>query len=285
MEVSKLLLSFDRSDPMGVLFCIDFHALRAREYDFLLNLVDKYEGSHQRDLSLYPNFLYSVALAKWYQEKDGGGTSGAFSDTSSAELLSQAISTYPFALKKLLNKLADKGMATMAPWTSVIEKPLFKNSLSGNSASLDHLVSLFVEKHYELWKDSEIQSWMVRAAKSALGAEEDNAGGAAADWRALQGELFPPSEVNEYRHISLADFSDHLNQIPEDALLQMGQQQPQHHQMAPPGGALGQTVHLSGAQLREGNALAVLLQSLLPWVSVDTSTTPPNNQGDDGSDQ
>ena len=57
--MSKLLLSLDRTDPMGVLFCIDYHAIRAREYHFVLDIVSTYE-----EASHLPNFCYNVALAK-----------------------------------------------------------------------------------------------------------------------------------------------------------------------------------------------------------------------------
>ena len=50
---------------MGVLFCIDYHSLRAREYVFLLELVSKYEKAGGK-LSFYPNFAFAVALAKYF---------------------------------------------------------------------------------------------------------------------------------------------------------------------------------------------------------------------------
>ncbi|QDZ23881.1 transcription factor 25-like protein [Chloropicon primus] len=274
LEFSKLLLSFDKSDPMGVLFCIDFHSIRAREYPFLFRMVSEYENG-EKNLSLYPNFLYSVAMAKWYHERDPDRDDGekdtALAETTSAELLSQAIQTYPFGLAKLLKKLSDKGMITMASWEPVLQKPLFKNSSSGNNASLDHLVRLFVEKQYELWKDTEIQTWMLSVAKEVVEAED--ADGMAADWRALQKEIWPPSEVNMYRHIIPEDQMGPA-QIPQE-LLQMGGPGAQQEQQAMQQPGLQQTVQLGGDELREGNTLSILLQSLLPWVSVDSTSQPP----------
>lgn len=305
LEVSKLLLSLDRTDPMGILFCIDYHAIRAREYQFVLDIVSTYE-----EASHLPNFCYNVALAKWYLEREGeddGGEEGS----SSSELLSQAVTTFPVALRKLLDKLQTKSMVTMAQWSGVLEPPLVGKASCDGSSSLEHLVSLFVERNYELYKDSEVQAWALESAKRAL-AMEDDPEGAAADWKMLKREIFPPSEVNLYRHINLADFSDHMNQIPEDVLLQvsplfvslslsvclsstdfllsaisyqMGQQpRPPQGVGAPGGQGLGQTVHIGGEQLRESNAVAMLLQSLLPWVSVEAGGAPQQNPNPEEGD-
>lgn len=35
LEYAKLLLGLDPSDPQGVLFCIDYLAIRAHQYKFL----------------------------------------------------------------------------------------------------------------------------------------------------------------------------------------------------------------------------------------------------------
>ena len=141
--------------------------------------------------------------------------------------------------------------------------------------------------------------------------DDAKGGGAAADWRVLQREIFPPSEVNEYRHINVADFSDHTigtilfvfppppsflthavpsshdafgnSAIPEDVMMQMGaQQQPAQQLQLQVEQGLGQSVHLGADQLRDANTLQILLQSLLPWVAVDA---PAPGQEGDGRDE
>ena len=276
LEVSKLLLSIDHSDPMGVLFCMDYHAIRAREYGFLLQLVQKFDGG-KGTLSLYPNYAFSTALAKWFYEKDLGEAPKEVlkdeEECSSHEMLAQAIMAFPFVLVKLLDKLSSKSMISMTMWTGVLEHSFFKSGSgsNGGSASLDHLVALFVERQYELWKDSDIQSWMLSAVNQILEKSSDQA----ADFQALRSEIFPPSEVNEYRHIQVADFSDQMNHIPEDVLMQLAQGQGGPHVMQPQPQGLGQTVNISANQLRESNPLTMLIQSLMPWVSVDS--TPGTN--------
>ena len=108
----------------------------------MLRLVEESAGEWSR-----PNFIFAAALAKHLLEKDGDLPEGSpLSDTSSTELLCQAISTYPVALTRLLEKLKDKGMVTMTAWEAVLQEPLFRKASTGKSASLNHLVTLFVER-------------------------------------------------------------------------------------------------------------------------------------------
>ncbi len=51
---------------MGILLMIDFYALRSEQYEWFVRLFDEFEVS--RNLSLLPNFAYSVALAHFYRQ-------------------------------------------------------------------------------------------------------------------------------------------------------------------------------------------------------------------------
>lgn len=66
LEVCKLLLSLDSDDPMGALFCIDYFALRAEQYQWLQRFVREYGA--ERSLPLLPSFSLSVALAQFHLE-------------------------------------------------------------------------------------------------------------------------------------------------------------------------------------------------------------------------
>ncbi len=43
-------------------------------------------------------------------------------------------------------------MGKDAEWGSILRRPLFASADAGGSASLDHLVSIFVERHHLLYK-------------------------------------------------------------------------------------------------------------------------------------
>jgi hypothetical protein len=66
LEVCKLLLSLDSDDPMGAIFCIDYFALRAEQYQWLQKFVREYGA--ERSLPLLPSFALSVALAQFHLE-------------------------------------------------------------------------------------------------------------------------------------------------------------------------------------------------------------------------
>lgn len=67
LEYCKFLLSLDPSDPLCVRFMIDAYCIRAEQFECLLDL---YTCDELKDhnLSLLPNFVYSVGLAKYYLE-------------------------------------------------------------------------------------------------------------------------------------------------------------------------------------------------------------------------
>jgi tetratricopeptide (TPR) repeat protein len=64
LEVCKLLLSLDSDDPLGSLFCIDYFALRAEQYEWLQSFVNVYGKDHS--LALLPSFSFSLALSQFH---------------------------------------------------------------------------------------------------------------------------------------------------------------------------------------------------------------------------
>lgn len=67
LEVAKLLMALDPSDPLGSLQLIDYLALRAGRYSWLVQFVEGFDGGAA--LALLPNFAYSLALARFRQER------------------------------------------------------------------------------------------------------------------------------------------------------------------------------------------------------------------------
>ena len=62
LECAKLALSLDRSDPKGLLCCVDCFALRCGEANWLLDLAADFGGDGR--LLALPGFAYSTALAR-----------------------------------------------------------------------------------------------------------------------------------------------------------------------------------------------------------------------------
>lgn len=66
LEIVKLIFTLDPSDPLALLLIIDFYAIRSKQYDFLIQLYNEWETTH--NLSQLPNMAYSNALALFYSK-------------------------------------------------------------------------------------------------------------------------------------------------------------------------------------------------------------------------
>lgn len=93
LEFCKLLLSLDPDgDPLAIKLIIDFYALRAREYQWLIDFVGEWDST--KNLMQLPNFAYSLPTAHFYN-----------GDTAKADtLLQDALLMFPGVLLPLLEK-------------------------------------------------------------------------------------------------------------------------------------------------------------------------------------
>ncbi|KAF5273306.1 hypothetical protein FQR65_LT04728 [Abscondita terminalis] len=148
LELCKLLLSLDPDDdPLAIKLVIDFYALRAKEYVWLVDFFLEWEPT--KNLSQLPNFAYSIAIAYFYLAED---------DTSKADsLLQEALLMFPGVLVQLLHKCSvpiDK---------KVMNHRYFGVSAQfGQSMALVQLVLLYVNRSYHVWKDNDLLPWLQR---------------------------------------------------------------------------------------------------------------------------
>eukprot|EP00741_Cyanophora_paradoxa_P019283 tig00000215_g18617.t1 len=146
LETAKLLLALDPdSDLMGVLQCIDYFALRAREYKFLLELVAapalpgrsasfvREPPLSRREPPLFlPIALNSSAYALMRVARDGGA----------APVDEPAVLMYPGAVRPLLenyNVKPDSGGAR--GWAALHRRPLFDDDEPAASVELPPLTA------------------------------------------------------------------------------------------------------------------------------------------------
>lgn len=79
-------------DPLAVILCIDFYALRSSEYTWFINFVNAFDSA--RNLTQLPNIKFSLAVAKWQ-----------IGDVETAHtLLQEALIMFPGVLLPLLEK-------------------------------------------------------------------------------------------------------------------------------------------------------------------------------------
>lgn len=177
LEVCKLLLSLDSDDPMGSVFCIDYFAIRAEQYQWLQTFASEY-GS-ERSLPLLPSFSYSLALALFH-------ISG-----SEHELLQQALMLHPGFLKKIVEKAPIKEDDA---WAKILKHPHF-GRVPTQSPTLEHLINIYVARSYLIWRPPEVQAWLKEGAQAVV-AIANNGGAEMANWACVRREAFP-ADLNE----------------------------------------------------------------------------------------
>ncbi|XP_059458713.1 uncharacterized protein LOC132188307 [Corylus avellana] len=260
LEVCKLLLSLDSDDPMGALFCIDYLSLRAEEYAWLEHFSESYKSDNS--LWLFPNFSYSLAICRFYLEREESSKDSHMDSTKATanDLMKQALMLHPSVLKKLVAKVPLKDRV----WTDIVKHAFFRSDQMG-IPSLDHLINLYVERNYIIWRLPELQNLLRDAAKLVIETLETNRSDAN-DWASVRKEAFS-SEKNEYGHLLVSDFSDSVPSIPpeilQDFMVDPRMRGPVQNedQVANPLG----NGH-APRDVANRNALAVLFESMLPWV-------------------
>ena len=102
LEVCKMLLSLDSDDPVGALFCIDYFSLRAQQYEWIESFPDQYGSDNS--LWLLPKFSFSLAIARFYLERDTSIKQTPQTDAvSSSERLKQCWGAYPIGGNSAVN--------------------------------------------------------------------------------------------------------------------------------------------------------------------------------------
>ncbi|KAG2290498.1 hypothetical protein Bca52824_050102 [Brassica carinata] len=228
------------------------HRSALEEYAWLEEFSEEYHS--ENSLWLFPNFSYSLAIARVYLEKTES-TSSDTSKSSSLDLMMQALKLHPTVLKKLVDK--------------------------SKNPSLDHLISIYVERNYLIWRLPDVQKLLKSAAELVI-KQLDEKESDAEDFLSVKEEAFP-AKHNEYSHLSIHDFSDTVPTLPPDNLQNFVAADPRMggDQVAAGGG--GQQAPPPVRDVANRNPLAVFLESMLPWVNLgegdDDGDHQPDNNG------
>lgn len=190
LENCKLLLSLDSDDPMGAMFCIDYYALRAEEYSWLEHFVDDYGSDNS--LWLFPNFSFSLAVCSFFleQKEEAKDIEKRIGRASSADLMKQALMLHPSVLRKLVEKVPLKEQV----WTTILKHSFFRSEQTG-CPSLEHLINIYVERSYLIWRLPGLQKFLKDSANLVITTVSDGATDAE-DWACVRKEVFF-SEKNE----------------------------------------------------------------------------------------
>ena len=104
--------------------------------------------------------------------------------------MKQALMLHPSVLKKLVAKVPLKEQV----WTKITSHSFFGKDQTG-SESLDHLINIYVERSYIVWRLPELHNFLKDTALSVI-EKMETCQSEARDWACVRKEAFP-SEKNE----------------------------------------------------------------------------------------
>ncbi|KAJ0410132.1 hypothetical protein ATCC90586_001617 [Pythium insidiosum] len=283
-ETAKLLLGLDpQGDPMNVLLAIDYYAISARQYDFVVALaasnleaVDRFEQGDKSkatkrgkgnspdgdNISALPNIQFSSALATYFLGNEQEAT----------EMLARALLRYPTLLTPLLDKIAVN--KSSSNWQAVLGSRVFANArgLDENSA-LQHVLDIYVSRNHTIWKVNEVQAFLLRGAQLAVSSPT------LASTHTQVSEL--PASLLKYKRSYPGDYSDEITTLPPDhPMLQPAQLPDLGHLNAEDLAQLQAQVE-AGNLPADANPLLLFLQTLLPWNRVEGAGAAPPQRDDE----
>nr|XP_034839578.1 transcription factor 25 [Maniola hyperantus] len=157
LELAKMLMNLDPSDPLGVIFIIDTFAIRAREYAWLIEAIDYWEVN--RDAKYLFNMKYSYALAHFHV------LNNKKEDLKLADkLLKDALMLFPMGLLAILS-------TTTLPLTSRTEKisshRLF-TTYARTIFPLRDVIKLYAAMIGSRWVEPPVLEWLLRNADELI---------------------------------------------------------------------------------------------------------------------
>ncbi|XP_055626458.1 transcription factor 25 [Toxorhynchites rutilus septentrionalis] len=191
LEVAKLILSFDPiTDPLAIILIIDYYAIRAKQYDWLVQLYEEWENTN--NLSQLPNMAYAYALALFYLKRMDAAD----------RALQYALLMFPAVLRKLLDELS------IQPDPRVSSHSYFAASTYDKATvALQQLISMYVCRSKIVWRDTEILPWLEKNVNIALD-RVDAKDEIVVDYTVKRNQRYmnPPRAI--LRHIVLSDFKE-----------------------------------------------------------------------------
>lgn len=149
LEIAKMLMNIDPSDPMAVLFIIDTLALRAREHQWLIDAIE-YLNKHRQASMLY-NIQYSHALAQFHV-----ATKNKRDLTDADQYLQVAIMSYPAVVVRIFEYANIKEQ-------KVLSHKLFEDDPPSESGEgLNELILIYAKLTWERWREPRVIDWFIR---------------------------------------------------------------------------------------------------------------------------
>lgn len=259
LELCRLLLSFEPDeDPLGVILCIDFYALRSLKYEWLICAYDEWEPI--KNVSQLPNFAFSIAMAHYQLDSDPESEKRLLAD----ELLQKALTMFPGVLLPLLDK------CSVQTDSRVSSHPFFTTrAVSKQSPALGQLVQLYVCRNYHMWKEYGMMEWLERNVHVVLD-RVDKGDPFVLECEEKRKRRYQKTPRNVLRHIILSDIKEVSATLTEDADGPVLSYDP-----LPPLDSINLYTRPRQPRLYEhSNAFTMFFRSILPNFNMDAPVVP-----------
>lgn len=238
-QLMKFIWAMDpRADPMAIVLRLDYYALCAREYQFLFDWynakvpVARDRRQEPRESSItcneLPNLAFSLALAYFWTDQMEKAT----------QALQSALSQYPKVLKLLISKCGFSG----SRWEAIQSNTVFANAKQFDGSLVAHLMQLYVERNFSLWKVDQVRVFLENTAETVT--------------VSTPREFEKDCVLNKYWIVQ--DLSDQIVLLPAEEEV--------------PAAAM-EAVPVEGTNRlpADTNPLLLFFQTMLPWNTVETA--------------
>lgn len=177
-----------KEDPLAVILMIDYLALKAKDYSYLLAFYEVLKD--QKQLEMLPNYAFSVPLSLYLQTIQSSSDTEVPEELEKASRgLKEALLRFPNALWLLSEKVK---MNSQISLTLFVEHPfrsfyfvaclqlnfpvdrevssshLFHKVQSESNDGLDMLQQLYVRRCSDFWKEPSVVEWLSETAKALV---------------------------------------------------------------------------------------------------------------------
>ncbi|XP_053684190.1 transcription factor 25 [Sabethes cyaneus] len=258
LEVAKLILSFDPiNDPLAVILIIDYYAIRAKQYEWLVQLYEEWEVTN--NLSQLPNMAYSYALALFHLKQM----------EAADRALQYALLMFPAVLRMLLEELSIQSDSRVGSHSY-----FSANSYDKATVALQQLVSLYVCRSKLVWRDAELLPWLERNVGIVLD-RVDAKDEIVAEYTGKRNQRYmnPPRAI--LRHIVLSDFKE---KVPLAQFIKKETEPVLMYDPLPPLDSINiynrPTISPTARNVINASPFSMFFQSLLPSFSLQQQQQP-----------
>ncbi|XP_055354506.1 uncharacterized protein LOC129600128 [Paramacrobiotus metropolitanus] len=154
LELGKYLFNLSpKDDPLAVILMMDYLALKAKDYAYLLAFHDTLKEI--KNLDLLPNFAFSVPLALYLRSQSAGGIAGENVSEEIAEtMLIDGILRFPGMIPTIFEKMEihiERDVATC---------PVFRHAQHESNDGLIVLQALYARRCSGFWKEASVLPWL-----------------------------------------------------------------------------------------------------------------------------